>query len=153
MYVCGWTSSRPLLADCTVHAISHRPFAPMFVAVLRRLAQRLMFLFWGGRVIDQPTKRCQVKHVCLHQGLSDVADIFYQSVEKIETHCFTDNHAQNLGVLFVWCKWIVYPWSVKYSQSTSSGKFSPTWYDVLLHTQHCTNCLLLDMGEILVELV
>lgn len=70
-------------------------------ALIRGLTQRLMLLFWRGSILEETTKSRQIEDVGLHQSLGDTSNVCDQSVEKIETHGLTYDHAQNFSLFFV----------------------------------------------------
>lgn len=84
-----------------MHTIGHRSLTTVLVPVFRALAQGLVLLLRRWSIMDQTTQGSQVKHICFHQGLSDTTDICNQSVQKVETHGFTDDDSEDFGFLFV----------------------------------------------------
>lgn len=49
----------------------------------------------------EPTQRCQIKDIRLHQCLSHAADICDQPIQEIETHGLTDDNTQDFYLFLV----------------------------------------------------
>ena len=62
------------------------------------LVRMLLLDTWAGAWLEC----CKVGRIRLHQHLGDATDVSDKPVDHIERQALSDNHSEDLGLLFAW---------------------------------------------------